>query len=268
MWSLSAFQNIYTPHTAYVDTRAELGGDRPYSGVLGLSAGLEWVFDNGPFVTAPRTLRASHLGVEAMGATLGPWSFAGDMQYYAHNTHLRVSGKPWPPRPGWGKIETAPRLLAGIGAFAETTVLGGSVAAPGFLDFTGGEPGWVWRLGATADVGSWSTNGGVTSELLAGWLGDPLARRTTWIPVVGYLSLRSAARGVLYNATIDGALLDGPSPAESSPLVFDVQVGALLRVAWLELSLFNVYRSNEVRSLERELSSGQVIWRLAAAAVF
>src|SRR4051812_18660963 len=81
--SASLGQNIYTPRTAMIATEDELQGDRPYSGWLKGSLGLDVLLPNAPLAFARGSRAYSHLSLDLHGGTQGPWSFAGWTQFHA-----------------------------------------------------------------------------------------------------------------------------------------------------------------------------------------
>jgi outer membrane protein LpxR len=259
--STSLGQNIYTPRTAMIATEADLQGDRPYSGWLKGSLGLDVLLPAAPLAFTHGGRPYSHLSVDLHGGTQGPWSFAGWTQFHAHNFPAYVTGQLLPPEVGWGVIETRPGLAGDVSLFAETTLAALEGAGPSWMEWSGGHPSLHWMAGASGHAGSMLLAGSMHTSLTAGWTGDPLARDAAFIPMAAYVYLRGEVRGVGYNATIDGPILDGAMVARHEPLVGEVAFGAVLRAWRLEASVGPVYRTNEVASLQRDLRVGQLIWQ-------
>ncbi len=260
-------QNIYTPRTATISTADELQGDRPYSGWLELSAGVDVLLPSAPFAFTRGGLPYTHLSLDLRGGAQGPWSFAGWTQFHAHHLPEIASGQPLPPVPGWGLIETRPGLTADVSAFVETTLASLDAVPPGWMDWSGSRAQLQWMAGASAHAGSMLVAGALHTTLIAGWMGDPLARDPAFIPLAGYAYLRGEVRRVGYNATIDRAIMDGTVVARHEPWVAEVSMGVVLRVWRLEASAGPVYRTNEVATLQDGLRSGQLIWQASASYV-
>ncbi len=260
-------QSIYTPRTAHVDTVAELGGDRPYSGWLNASLGADLLLDVAPLAFTRGGTPYTALGLELFAGAQGPWSLAGFVQYNAHFTYLRVQGQPMPPLEGWGVAETKPGLTGDATAYAETTLAAQEYAAPEGLRWTGARPGLLWLVGGRVDGGSMLDAASVQTTLVAGLLGDPLARRAATVPLAAYLVLRGELRGVAWNASIDRPLLDGSVAAHHAPLVAELSVSAVVRAWVAEVGFAQVYRSNETATLPGPLKTGQLIgmWSFSVA---
>lgn len=254
-------QNIYTPRTATIASEDELQGDRPYSGWLKGSIGLDVLLPGAPIALTRSGGEYSHLSVDLHGGAQGPWSFAGWTQFHAHNLPAFVTGQPLPPEVGWGLIETRAGFTGDVSAFAETTLASLDGAAPSWMEWSGGHPSLHWMAGASGHAGSMLLAGAAHATLTAGWTGDPLARDPAFIPLAAYVYLRGEVRRVGYNATIDGPLLDGAVVARHEPWVGEMAFGAVLRAWRLEASVGPVYRTNEVASLRDDLRIGQLIWQ-------
>lgn len=96
--------NIYTPRTAELATLPELEGDRPYSGSLTASIGLELAHRWAPLAFAGEGAAFSHAGVSLGAGTLGPGSFAGE---------------PWPTKVlGAGRVARSAPLVGELSAGA------------------------------------------------------------------------------------------------------------------------------------------------------
>lgn len=263
----SVGQNIYTPRNAELEAVSELAGDRPYSGWLAASFGADLVLGAAPLAVTGGGTPYTQLGLDLYAGAVGPWSGAGAVQHNAHHAWRVVAGREMPRIKGWGVAETAPGLAVDVSAHAETSLAALELPAPAWMSWSGGRLALHWRTGARADVGSTLLAGAATTTLLAGWVGDPLARRSASVPLVAYLYLRGEGRAVAWNATIDAPLVDGSVAAAHAPFVGEVSAGALVRVWRLELSWAHVYRTGEVASLPAPLRTGQLLWQWSVAYV-
>ncbi|HVE81280.1 MAG TPA: lipid A-modifier LpxR family protein [Myxococcales bacterium] len=262
-------QNIYTPRTVKIATLDELAGDRPYSGWLEASAGLDVLLPGAPLALVRGNQAYSHLSLDLHGGTQGPWSFAGWTQFHAHHIPDLVSGKPLPEVVGWGTLETQPGLAGDVTAFAETSLISVDAAPPAWMQWSGGRPALHLLAGATGSAGSMLLAGGLHAALVAGWMGDPLGHGSASFPAAGYAFLRTEIRRVGFNATIDRPIIDGGSAvARHEPWVGEVAMGVVLRVWRLEASLGPVYRTNETASMEGAgMRAGQLVWQWSASYV-
>ncbi|HYV47193.1 MAG TPA: lipid A-modifier LpxR family protein [Myxococcaceae bacterium] len=260
-------QNIYTPRTAMIASEDELQGDRPYSGWLRGSVGLDVLLPNAPLAFTRGGRPYSHLSLDLNGGTQGPWSFAGWVQFHAHNLGTMATGQSLPTEVGWGVVETKPGLAIDVSAFAETSLASLEAPTPSWMEWSGGHPTLSWMVGTSAYAGSMLLSNALHTTLTAGWTGDPLARDRAFIPWAAYVFIRGEARGVWYNATIDGPLLDGAVVARHAPFRAELAAGGVMRFWRLEGSYSAVYRTNEVASLQRNLQVGQLIWQLSVSYV-
>jgi hypothetical protein len=261
MFSAGLGLNMYTPRSAHIATVDELQGDRPYSGWLQGSAGLDVVLDAAPLAFVRSGRPYTHLSLDLSVGALGPWSQAGWLQYHAHNMYRSFTGEAWPAMIGWSAIETRPSLSLDATAFAETALASIAGEAPSWMGWFGGRPSLHWLMGATACAGSALVAGSLHTTVLAGWMGDPLAPKNALVPLAAYGFARGELRRVGYNATIDGPIIGGGAVARHEPWVGEVALGAVLRVWRAEVSLGPVYRTNEVATLPQGLKSGQLIWQ-------
>ncbi len=265
-WSLG--QNIYTPRTAHLETVAELEGDRPYSGCLAGSFTADVVLPKSPLAFTSGGAPYTELGLEVSAGTQGPWSFAGLVQHTAHFAYLKLQGHDMPPIQGWGVAETAPGLTADLSAYAETSLASLEWKGPAFLSVLGSRPGLHWLAGGRLDAGSLLVAQSVSTTVLAGLLGDPLARRPARLPVAAFLYARAEGRHVGWNASIERPVVDGTVVAAREPWVGEVAVGAVLRLWVVEVGYSQVYRTNETASLPAPLRSGQLLGQWSLAVVF
>lgn len=250
--SVSLGQSIYTPRTATIATKEELRGDRPYSGWLKASAGLDVLLPCAPLAFIRGGQPYTHLSLDLHGGTQGPWSLAGWTQLH---------GQPLPPAVGWGNIETMPGLSADVSAFAETTLVSLGAAPPGWMEWSGGRPSFHWMAGLSGHAGSMLLAGAAHTSITAGWTGDPLAREQASFPVAAYAFARAELRRVGYNATIDRPILDGTVVAHHEPWVDELAFGVVLRAWRLEASAGPVFRTHETATVWDGFRAGQLIWQ-------
>lgn len=259
--SASLGQSIYTPRTATIATKDELRGDRPYSGWLKASAGLDVLLPFAPLAFIHGGQPYSHLSLDLHGGAQGPWSLAGWTQQHASHLPELVSGQPLPSEVGWGNIETRPGLSADVSAFAETTLISLGAAPPSWMEWSGSRPSFHWMAGLSGHAGGMLLAGAAHTTITAGWTGDPLGRDRASVPTAAYAFARAEIRRVGYNATIDAPILDGSVVARHEPWVDELAFGVVLRAWRLEASAGPVFRTHETATVWDGFRAGQLIWQ-------
>ncbi|HEY8208397.1 MAG TPA: lipid A-modifier LpxR family protein [Myxococcaceae bacterium] len=240
--SVSLGQNIYTPRSPTIATKEELRGDRPYSGWLKASAGLDVLLPHAPLAFIRGGQPYTHLSLDLHGGAQGPWSLAG-----------------WPQHRG--NIETQPGLSADVSAFAETTLVSLDAAPPRWMEWAGGRPTFRWMGGLAGHAGSMLLAGAAHTTITAGWTGDPLGREQPSLPAAAYVFARAEIRRVGHNATIDRPILDGSVVAHHEPWLDELAFGVVLRAWHLEASAGPVFRTHETATVWDGFRAGQLIWQ-------
>lgn len=273
-WLATAALNqiIDTPRDLALVFADELQGDRPYAGWLALSGGLDVVVHRAPLLAGAPSVRSAYAqaGLELYAGVQGPWSLAGWTQSTSHfisNGFDAAHGRFAPPR-GWGHAEVRHGAALDASAFVELPLVALDTAGPGWLEGTGARPALTWSTAARADLGTTVGALALNTTLTAGLLGDPLAQADAKTPVAVAFYARGEARAVGWNQAITGPLLEGVNTAKPRRWVGELSAGVVVRVAWFELHYAQVYRTNELATLEPGLRTGQLLGQVDLALVF
>lgn len=255
-------QVIATPRSIELASADELLGDRPYAGWLAVSGALDAVVARAPWLGGLGA-RCSYAqaGLELYAGVNGPWSLSGWTQSTSHfvSNGFSVRHGQFSPPQGWGRAEVRNAAALDASGFVELPVLALDTAPPGWLGPTGVRPGVLWSVAARLDVGTTLDAAALNTTLTAGLLGDPLGRSTRTVPFALFVYARAEGRAVPWNRLISGGLIEGTNGARPEPWVGELSAGVVLRVPYFELHYAQLYRTNEVATLQPALRTGQLI---------
>jgi hypothetical protein len=255
-------QVIATPRSIAIASADELLGDRPYAGWLALSGALDAVAARAPWLGGS-SARCSYAqaGLELYAGVNGPWSLAGWTQSTSHFVSNGFSAKhgQFSPPQGWGRAEVRNGVALDASGFVELPVLAIDAAPPRWLVPAGVRPGVLWSVAGRLDVGTTLDAAALNTTLTAGLLGDPLGRSARTVPFALFVYARAEGRAVAWNRLISGELIEGANGARPEHGVGELSAGLVLRVLDFELHYAQLYRTNEVATLEPGLRTGQLI---------
>jgi hypothetical protein len=246
--SLSVAQNIYTPEDT--DRRELIEDDRPYAGILAVSAGFH-----------SKTPERKNNWEFSIGI-LGPHAYAEDVQDWVHElTHTR-------PAQGWDN-QLQDELLIDI-VFESQRRLVHSGETEGFnydvISHVGGRLGNVsiylnvgaevrlgWRLPrnfGTCPIRPGCQPGGVTSRQES----YPYARR----PLGFHFFVGTDGRAVLHDVTLDGNTVRDSHHVEREPFVADLMAGIGMEYGPLAGSYSYIFRTREFETQDFRHGFGAV----------
>ncbi len=255
-------QVIATPRSIALASADELLGDRPYAGWLALSGALDAVAARRPLLGGGDARCAyAHAGIEVYAGVNGPLSLAGWTQSTSHfvSNGFSVRHGQFAPPQGWGRAEVRNGPALDASGFLELPLVARDADAPRWLEPTAVRPGLLWSVAARGDLGTTLVAGALNTTVTAGLLGDPLGRATRAVPLALFVYARGEGRAVAWNRLISGELVEGLNGARPERFVGEVSAGLVLRVPYFELHYAQLYRTNEVATLDSAQRTGQLI---------